>query len=450
MCTSPLLIRNKKYYNLCNVLDKSYTYISVPCGECEECFRSKANSIYVRARLEYEHCLECGGCGFMTCLTYDDSNLPTFTYEGKTYLVFNKKHVIDFVKRLRITLERFYQKRFNRSAPSFKYVIPSEFGSLFGRPHYHPLFFFEESVSPTLFRTAFINCLFDRRSKKRHRFFGKILQCELIDPKKGGIHYCSKYVCKDIMFKECNDIIRNLIYAKKHELNIRYGINENPKTELDFFSNRCKRLSSDYKKAVELELRPLRHMLQFCLVSNDLGASCVVEKYGKNLANCPSVSFDGFTYALPPIVKARFEEKFGYSELQKLKKVLFCKSVNRIFSDLVSANLISRAEAQDLSVFVDKFCVPFGGRIVIRQPDEVTGEGLQDYNEMLNRFTYYDENDFFTMLQRINTLLYNYQYSDNPMSSYFSLRLFRYKVSERKANDEKVKRSLNRKNKGYE
>lgn len=59
---------------------------------------------------------------FLT-LTYDNEHLP---YAGQLV----KKHVQDFMKRLRITLERRYEKR-------VRYYYVGEYGDTTRRPHYH-------------------------------------------------------------------------------------------------------------------------------------------------------------------------------------------------------------------------------------------------------------------------------------------------------------------------
>ena len=103
-------------------------------------------------------------------------------------MVFNKKDVINFIKRLRVTLDRYYKKHYNINAPDFKYLVSSEYGSdptRTHRPHYHLLFFFRDMIPFRLFRWAFNESTYNR--KNGIRYFGIIKQCDVIDRLRGGI-----------------------------------------------------------------------------------------------------------------------------------------------------------------------------------------------------------------------------------------------------------------------
>ena len=149
MCTSPILIKNRKFRPL-NSLEYVHKFVRVPCGVCDECLRKRAKDIYVRARFASEDAFLAGGTGFMVTLTYDNDNVPVFEFNGKRMFVFNKKHVIDFIKRLRTSLDRFYNKHYGTDAPDFKYLFTSEFGTdptRSHRPHYHGLILFRKTIS---------------------------------------------------------------------------------------------------------------------------------------------------------------------------------------------------------------------------------------------------------------------------------------------------------------
>lgn len=155
MCTNPLYIKNS--------LGRTR---QVPCGECDECLTQRANDIYVRCRLEYEHCLSVGGIGFMCCLTYSPKLVPYLYYKGKKLKVFDKMAIIKFMKRLRIRMDRIYRRFYGTNAPDFKYFVASEYGtSETGQhlPHYHLLFFFEKPISPRFFQVMFRDSTYSKK-----------------------------------------------------------------------------------------------------------------------------------------------------------------------------------------------------------------------------------------------------------------------------------------------
>ena len=250
MCTNPILIRNKRIRSL-NV-NIPHSYIKVPCGECDECLQKRANDIYVRARNEYDFCLRSGGCGFMCCLTYSNETLPIFEYENKKYMVFNKKDVMDFIKRLRTNLDRLFRKHFSCDAPDFKYLVTSEFGSDpdgSHRPHYHLVFFFVKPISHYLFNLVFKKSLCRRVGKKVIPCFGFIYQCDLIDPARGGIHYSCKYILKDLMYEPQRKAILEKLKFQRSYVNILYGVLPFAFSAEEELFNSAVRSRKDYKQA---------------------------------------------------------------------------------------------------------------------------------------------------------------------------------------------------------
>lgn len=405
---------NNKYITRRNFRYLVYSRkVCVPCGECPECVEKKARDLYVRARMEYQHCFDNGGNGFMCCLTYSDDLLPTCDMgDLGVKMVFNKKDVILFIKRLRVNLDRMYQKMYKQDAPDFKYLVTSEYGSdptRSHRPHYHMLVFFHDPVSPSAFEECFEKSLYDNNSKEKKYYFGYIMQCDLIDPKRGGIQYSAKYVCKDIMYKPQRDYIVEQIKLKKDMVNKKHGIIYPCRSAEDDFHNSCIRSSKAYKQDVEEYVRPYRHMLQFYMCSNDLGGTCVVEKYGAGLVRMPLINFDGFPYALPKIVKDKFERKYGYAKKQELVKFCFLNYLNRSLNQLIFDKKISSDEAQDLRVFAYSYCQPYKGQIKLVLP---SFDALQDalspvkkWSDIINEFRFYDDNDFFVMRDRLQHIL---------------------------------------------
>lgn len=440
MCTSPLLITSNKFLN---------SKRQVPCGTCDECLRKRGNDVYVRAALEYEQAHAAGGNGFMCCLTYSDDLLPTFEHEGKKYAVFNKKHLIDFVKRLRVNLDRTYLKTFGRHAPDFKYLITAEYGSVNGRPHYHPIFIFREKMSPTIFKKCFKESTFCRVFNKHtdvvKRYFGYVLQCDEIDPKRGGIFYCAKYVLKDLAYTNADAAIREKIHFMKEFVNNKHGI-IHPIDELDELKNTCIRSTKAYKQDVEKYVRPYRHMLQFYMVSNDLGCSSAIEKYGDEIVNTPLVTIKGFSFNLPRQIKEMVERIFGYKTRKQLDKNIFVNYLNNVLTEHVLQGFISRPEKDDLLLFAKNYIITEGGSISICTPHDfdildTTLSPVKRFEDLCNEFQFYEDNDFLDMRDKIIYLLNIYNSPKNLE--------FRAKIAKKKREEEERANNRKRANKGY-
>lgn len=398
MCTKPLRIVNKKYRHL-NV-DTPNKYIYVPCGTCEECLRSRASSLYVRARFEYEECLRSGGIGFMFCLTYGTKLCPRFEFEGKTYKVFNKQHVIDFLKRLRVRLDRYYLKRYKILAPDFKYLITSEYGTDPTRqhlPHIHGNIFFRQPISPYIFRKCFVESTFNNRTNER--VFGKILQCEPLLPEKGGIKYSAKYILKDSTYAKQNYIINELIRFTKDKIDQKFGIILFPQTAADDFHNKAIRSSSDYKKFVHNELHPFANMLQFYMLSNDLGVSAILNRYGENIDKYTCVNVDGFSYPFPKLANDRISETYGSRKSLQVSKTKFVDNFKKILSFLVIEKLVSQKRADELLDFVFSRVYFKSGKLVFKEVEDKLQDDFDmfDFSTLHKLYNFYEDNNFFSL-----------------------------------------------------
>lgn len=349
MCTRPILIKNRKYLNLDFNFSKSF--VKVPCGECEECLHKRANDIYVRAFYEYQYCLENGGCGFICTLTYDDNNVPVLFHLGKKYMVFNKQDVINFIKRLRTCLDREYNSIYRSSAPDFKYLVTSEYGSnpyCSHRPHYHLLFFFKDCITPSVFRRCFQKSLYNRITGKR--YFGKIYQCDLIKPEKGGIKYSCKYILKDMLYNHTESIIKDRISFEKYSINKQFNIKDES-TYFNRLHNKCIRTTKEYKSKVVDSVRFYSHMLQFYMCSNDLGCSAILNRYGNSLFSFCHLNINGFPFSIPKQVYFTLERTKGSIERDRLSKSVFLNYLSSQLSRLVDANKICKSLSDDYLSF---------------------------------------------------------------------------------------------------
>lgn len=99
-------------------------FITVPCGKCYGCMRTRCNSWVFRHLLQLK---KCNTALFLT-LTYNDDNLP-INPDGTKH--FDKTHLQKYLKRIRKYLSSYYPD------VKIKYHVASEYGDSFQRPHYH-------------------------------------------------------------------------------------------------------------------------------------------------------------------------------------------------------------------------------------------------------------------------------------------------------------------------
>lgn len=179
MCTSPIELHVR---NSGHLTSRSSSYL-VPCGKCDECTKAKQLEWCVRM---IEQVKDTPDCFFIT-LTYAPDKVPVSVdiETGECFLTVCKKHVQDWMKRLKIRLTR--QGRDFKVRP-FHYFITSEYGSKprFGqlyRPHYHAI----------LFGISFSE-LFPSIVDWRERF--GFVSWDNPRSNYATIRYCSKYCAK--------------------------------------------------------------------------------------------------------------------------------------------------------------------------------------------------------------------------------------------------------------
>lgn len=104
----------------------------VPCGKCGFCAQTRTNSWSARLYWEYRSSL----CSAFVTLTYEEKHLKFRS--GVPQLVAS-----DLQK---------YFKRLRKAGVVFKYYAVGEYGSKYGRPHFHVLFFFPSDFDENLIR----------------------------------------------------------------------------------------------------------------------------------------------------------------------------------------------------------------------------------------------------------------------------------------------------------
>lgn len=222
MCLNPITIKNKsKYVNL----HGSQYLVQVPCGKCAECREMKYRDYAVRSYYEFLEAEDKGGFGYFETLTYNDENVPCVydEYDNLLFLCFDRKDVTDFLKRLRVNLERAgYDVKDNLT-----YFLVSEYGGKTMRPHYHVIFYVKFNISVRAF-ASFVYAAWDKGFTNMH-FPGDY---SIVDGKKiegtGAIHYVAKYVNKDCdwmdVIESNEDTLRQISDKEYDNLLLEYNL----------------------------------------------------------------------------------------------------------------------------------------------------------------------------------------------------------------------------------
>lgn len=180
MCTSPLWIRNRRYYKRDITFEEIAVQLAehpgdlarqrllVPCGQCEECLRDERNAWYVRLERELARCRD----------EHRQAVFVTVTISPKLYAV-----AVQFPS----AFIRAWNERVRRAfGKSIKHAFFQEFGShpLTGnvpRLHFHG-FLFDLPCSYAELRRAIGDLGYIWISKASHR----------------RARYCVKYILKDV------------------------------------------------------------------------------------------------------------------------------------------------------------------------------------------------------------------------------------------------------------
>lgn len=185
----------------CYILDKATgdcipMYYEVPCGKCILCRDKKAREWSTRAMCEAQY---SQGYPLFVTLTYDNLHLPSDGVQ--------KKHAQNFMKRLRVNLNRYMGRDIN-----LRFFLCAEYGSKSKRPHYHALIYNFPTLD-TLKRTISIlekSWSFVITKKDMSKYGGLVFKdegCNRYRQQFGFVHvrqaqgghvkYCMKYMRKD-------------------------------------------------------------------------------------------------------------------------------------------------------------------------------------------------------------------------------------------------------------
>lgn len=120
--------------------------IEVPCNKCLHCLSNKRDEWSFRLKQEQK----ISKSSFFLTLTYNEENLPIHSrsevdQDGYIEIVpeLNKKHFVDFIKRLRKTnYPKSAKVAYNSpETPTVRYYAVGEYGTETFRPHYHAIIF---------------------------------------------------------------------------------------------------------------------------------------------------------------------------------------------------------------------------------------------------------------------------------------------------------------------
>lgn len=188
---------------ICKSPDEYYSakfkprFQKVPCGKCPNCIKRKTNDYFVRNYFEWVNC-RVHGSSWLITLTFADELLPKLI-DGTP--CFDSEIILLFLKRFRRALEKS-----RLIFGDFSYIIVSEYGGEFGRPHHHALFHFTkfEGTRSNLFVLKEIIAKSWTRLKDRTPWYAnqelslfetQRVDVRLIDSSK-GIRYVCKYLGK--------------------------------------------------------------------------------------------------------------------------------------------------------------------------------------------------------------------------------------------------------------
>lgn len=183
----------------------------VPCGKCFECQQQKQNEWFVRNYFQWQS--QPANTSFFYTLTYNNESVPKFSTKWSVCLVFSKRHITLFLKRLR--------KRLLKIGITLRYMVTSEYGEKYKRPHYHALFYLSCPVNPFVFYKM-VEDAWQYGFVKYGENVGVISDMR-------GIRYVTKYVTKDMSFmlQNSGDLIKyvyNRYIDLLNYLNNRYDL----------------------------------------------------------------------------------------------------------------------------------------------------------------------------------------------------------------------------------
>lgn len=145
----------------------------VPCGKCYNCKMRRASNWSIRLMNHYEK----AGNGLFITLTYDTKYVPI---SKKGYMTLDKKHVQNFIKRLR----QWHEEKVS----SISYYAVGEYGGKTYRPHYHIIIF---NAKIEFIEKSWSDCV-----NKKQGIFRKLGEINYGTLTEASVGYTLKYISK--------------------------------------------------------------------------------------------------------------------------------------------------------------------------------------------------------------------------------------------------------------
>lgn len=265
-----------------------------PCGYCADCIRKKRSEWRLRAYYEAKRCFEMPNSFVLfDTLTYTDMCLPYLpiaddspqygwlNWSESWHYAFSRKHIKDFLKRLRTNLTRSgYDVK-----GKLRYLMSSEYGTSeltkgvrnTHRPHYHFLFYVNFDIDP-LVLSRFVSQSWIYGKTDGLKPYDDCSKCPCVDYCKGYcIYKSSEYVLNERVIRgSSGECLKLAAYVSKYIGKDMYLYRKLYGRVYRYF---CKKYENiDWQRNYELRLefnRLKRQVLPFHLQSLGFGLSAL-------------------------------------------------------------------------------------------------------------------------------------------------------------------------------
>lgn len=262
MCLNPIILKN----GLC-----------VPCGKCEICLSNRRNEWSIRLAIHLEN---CDRMPMFITLTYDVAHLP-LTADGEPTL--KRADVSKFLKA--------YKRKYYLRNEDFQYFGCGETGDLFGRPHYHLLFFGDFQLYDAFFVDSEL-------AKNRIRSCWPHGHVHVGLAGFDGIHYVTKYCLKE----NINDVP---MLAEKPFTIASNGLGNNLLKSM---------VGIQWKNQLEYLTRHKDKIMRFCpaIESDFSNLSVVLDYLRKYIPSFKVILSDGRIVYCPRSIRKKFIGSFEH------------------------------------------------------------------------------------------------------------------------------------------
>lgn len=144
MCVNPILIPNPNYKGRLGYIakapyrclsDTTSNYIPIACGHCYECVQKKQSFLVQRTQME-----ALDNYLFFVTLTYNSQSISVLEINGYRHQYAPYSDIQNMFKRFRAH---------NPDFPKFRYMVCSEYGGDYHRPHWHMIISVPKSDTDT-------------------------------------------------------------------------------------------------------------------------------------------------------------------------------------------------------------------------------------------------------------------------------------------------------------